>query len=170
RAEIVRLAEADSKDPGQQALLWGYIREAQRLHPIPAVLRVAKKPGTIPLGEGKTVSVQAGDPVFISVKNAHRNPKDFPDPLKVNPRRPADKFHLQGSGFHECLGIELTEKTVSEVIKVIFRLKNLRRAEGAAGRLAGLSLDVYGTESPVYLDETGNLTYWPSAMTLVYDQ
>lgn len=29
RAEIIRLAEADSKDPEQQALLMGYIREAQ---------------------------------------------------------------------------------------------------------------------------------------------
>lgn len=92
---------------------------------------------------------------------------DFPDPQTVNPRRPADSYHLQSSGFHECMGIEYCAKTMPEVIKVIFRLKNLRRAEGVAGRLAGFALEQYGTESPVYLDDTGNITYWPGSMTLV---
>lgn len=171
RAEIIRLAEADSKDPEQQALLLGYIREGQRLRPqISTLLREVKQPDTIPLGDGRTVSVQPGDVVYNSVKNAHLNPADFPDPLTVNPRRPADKYHLQGSGFHKCLGIEYCEKTIPEVIKAIFRLKNLRRAEGAAGRLAGFTVDTYGTESPVYIDDTGNITYWPGSMTLLYDE
>ena len=65
------------------------------------------------------------------------------------------------------MGIEYCEKTIPEVIKVIFRLKNLRRAEGVAGRLAGFTTETYGTESPVYIDDTGNITYWPGSMTLV---
>ncbi|GJE97837.1 heme peroxidase [Phanerochaete sordida] len=170
RAEIVRLAQADSKDPQQQALLLGYIREAQRLSPqTSALLRGVKSPSAIPVAEGKTVSVQPGDLVFASIKNAHLNPKDFPDPLTVNPLRPAEKYQLQGSGFQDGFGTDFSERTVAEVIKVIFRLKNLRRAESAAGKLAGFSLDVYGTNSPVYLDDTGNLTYWPGSMTLIYD-
>lgn len=94
-------------------------------------------------------------------------PKDFPDPLKVDPRRPADRYQLQGCGFHECLGLQFSEHTIPEVLKVIFRLKNLRRAEGVPGRLAGFTLSNYKTDSPVYLDDAGNLTNWPSSLTLV---
>lgn len=85
----------------------------------------------------------------------------------MNPRRPADKYELQGCGFHACVGTAFSEATIPEVLKQIFRLKNLRRAEGPAGRLAGFSLPTYGTESPVYLDDAGNMSYWPGAMTLV---
>ena len=92
---------------------------------------------------------------------------DFPDPLKVNPRRPTDKYQLQSAGFHECLGLHFSEHTIPEVLKVIFRLKNLRRAEGAPGRLAGFNLPTNGTDSPIFLDDAGNLTYWPGSMTLV---
>jgi linoleate 10R-lipoxygenase len=137
------------------------------------------------VGHGKPdVVVQPGDIVVSSYKNAHLNvrfapklalclaltslqPDDFPDPFAVNPRRPADSYHLQGSGFHECLGLNLSEQTIPEIIKVIFRLKNLRRAEGVAGRLAGFLLPSNGTDAPVYLDATGNITYWPGTMTLV---
>ena len=54
-----------------------------------------------------------------------------------------------------------------EVIKVIFSLPGLRRAEGAPGKLAGFTTNTYGTDSPIYIDDAGNLTYWPGSMTLV---
>ena len=92
---------------------------------------------------------------------------DFPDPLSVNPRRPASSYHLQGGGFHQCMGIEYVEQTVPEIIKAVFRLKGIRRAEGAAGRLAGFELDTNGTASPVYIDATGNMPFWPVSLTVV---
>lgn len=85
---------------------------------------------------------------------------DFPDPLKVDPRRPDNRYHLYESGLD-------FPGTIPEVIKVIFRLKNLRRAEGAAGRMAGFTLPTYGTDGPMYLDDAGNLSHWPGSMTLV---
>ncbi|KIP04938.1 hypothetical protein PHLGIDRAFT_120295, partial [Phlebiopsis gigantea 11061_1 CR5-6] len=96
-------------------------------------------------------------------------PADFPDPLRVDPRRPTDRYQLQSAGFHECLGLRMSEHTLPEVLKAVFRLPRLRRAPGPAGRLAGFTLPVNGTENPVYLDDAGNLTYWPGSMILVYD-
>ena len=74
---------------------------------------------------------------------------------------------LLGLGFHECLGLHLTEQTIPEILKVIFRLKNLRRAEGPAGRLAGFTVPLHGTEVPLYLDEEGKVSYWARSMTFV---
>ena len=65
------------------------------------------------------------------------------------------------------MGIECWENTIPEMIKVIFRLKNLRRADGVAGKLVGFTASQYGTDSLLYLDATGNVTPWPGAMTLV---
>ena len=97
----------------------------------------------------------------------HSQPIDFPDPLSVNVNRPPEKYLLQGAGFHECLGLHFSEQAIPEMIKVIFRLKNLRRAEGAAGVLAGFTQPSNGTDVPLYLDDTGNVTYWPGSLTLV---
>ena len=96
-----------------------------------------------------------------------QQPKDFPDPLTVNPRRPADNYLLQGYGFHECFGLHLSEQAIPEMLRAIFRLKNLRRAEGPAGRLAGFYKPTNGTDAPVFLDETGNVTFWPGSLYLV---
>lgn len=85
----------------------------------------------------------------------------------MNVNRPPEKYLLQGAGFHECLGLHFSEQAILEMIKVIFRLKNLRRAEGAAGVLAGFTQPSNGTDVPLYLDDTGNVTYWPGSLTLV---
>lgn len=85
----------------------------------------------------------------------------------MNPRRPADKYLLQGSGFHECFGLHLTEQAIPAMLRSIFKLKNLRRAAGAQGRLAGFYQPTNGTEVPVYIDAAGNTTFWPGSLVLV---
>lgn len=94
-------------------------------------------------------------------------PKDFPNPLKVDPRRPKDKYQLQGAGFHNCPGYTFAEQTIPEILKIVFSLKNLRRAEGTAGKMAGFMLNAFGTDNRMYLDNTGNVTPWPGSLTLV---
>lgn len=47
------------------------------------------------------------------------------------------------------------EDTIPDVIKAIFRLKNLRRAEGVAGQLTGFTVDEFGTQAKMFLDDTG---------------
>ena len=73
--------------------------------------------------------------------------------------------HL-GTGFHECLGLQLSEETISEILKVMFQLKNLRRADGSVGRLLGAINSSDGGEV-LFMDEAGKTACWPSSLTLV---
>lgn len=94
-------------------------------------------------------------------------PLDFPDPLNVDPRRPADRYCHVGIGFHECLGLRLSEETIAEILKVVFQLKSLHRADGGAGRLVGSANAADGNEVLLYMDEAGETACWPSSLTLV---
>ena len=58
---------------------------------------------------------------------------DFPEPNVVNPRRPAKAYELQVAGFHGCPGVAFVAATIPEIIKIVFKLPNLRRAPGSAG-------------------------------------
>ncbi|CAL1694713.1 unnamed protein product [Somion occarium] len=170
RAEIVKLVKRNN--PEATELIHGYIREGQRLAPqFPGLLRVAVKPDQVPLGAGlPPLAVQPGDIIFSSYFNAQRNPTDFPDPLKVNPRRPKDVYQNQGSGFHVCPGVDFTLMTATEIMKIIFSLPNLRRAPGAAGRMASfMTQQIAGTDNRMYLDNTSKETPWPGSLTVVYD-
>ncbi|THH01371.1 hypothetical protein EW026_g1293 [Hermanssonia centrifuga] len=169
-AAIKALAARD--DAASMELLCGYVYEARRLNPqFAGLFRAAAAADSIPLGSGKpNVNVQPGDLVFSSFRKAHLNPADFPDPYKVNPRRPRDNYQLQGAGFHDCPGGNYIDKTIPEIMKVIFRLKNLRRAPGPAGHMAGFMLNAFGTDNRMYIDNTGNVSPWPGSLTVLYDQ
>jgi len=169
RAEIVKLVNKDDND--SKELLLGYVREAMRLNPqFAGLLRIAVGADKVELGEGRPpVEVVPGDIIFSSFKNAQKNPVDFPDPLKVNPRRPKESYQNAGSGFHICPGVDLYEQTIPDLLRVVFSLKNLRRAPGQAGRLAGFIMDQLGTDNRMYITDTGNVSPWPGSMTVVYD-
>ncbi|KAF9259766.1 hypothetical protein L218DRAFT_947320 [Marasmius fiardii PR-910] len=57
---------------------------------------------------------------------------DFPTPTKVDSTRPASSYNYHGVGFHKCLGI-------AEIIRIVFSLKNVRRAPGNDGKLIGFT-------------------------------
>ena len=97
-------------------------------------------------------------------------PVDFPDPLVVNPNRPKSSYaNLNGTGFHVCPGVSYAEQTIAETVKVVFKLKNVRRAPGNAGQLNGFKLVVNETETNYYQTPTGAVSAWPGSMFLVYD-
>lgn len=58
-------------------------------------------------------------------------------------------------------------KVIAEVLKIIFRLKNIRRAEGKAGRMTTFTQDVYGTANRMYVSDTGTLSPWPTSLTII---
>ena len=39
-------------------------------------------------------------------------PADFPDPLEVDPCRAPECYQLQSAGFHECLGLHMSEHAI----------------------------------------------------------
>ncbi|KAJ3844035.1 heme peroxidase [Lentinula raphanica] len=169
RAKIINLVKAG--DNKSTELLRGYVREAMRLNPqFPGLYRDALVDATIPQGPGfDPLIVKAGDRIWASFKNAHCNPAEFPDPLKVDPTRPKSAYHLNGTGYHQCPGVTFAEQTIAEIVKVVFSLKNVRRAAGNAGKLGGFSVVKDETESKMYVKPNGTLAYWPGSMFLVYD-
>ncbi|KAJ7436075.1 heme peroxidase [Mycena galericulata] len=169
RAQILELVRKD--DPASTELLRGYVREGMRLNPqYTTVTRQAAVDVVISQGSGlPDVKVKGGDRVIGNFKNAHLNPDDFPNPRAVDPTRPKASYNLNGTGFHGCPGVTYAEQTIAEVLKVIFKLKNVRRAAGNAGKLAGFKMQIKEAETNIYSTDYGTTAPWPGSMHLVYD-
>ena len=61
-------------------------------------------------------------------------------------------------GAHRCIGFDFVPNVVPEILKVVFSLKNLRRADGTAGYMAQFNVDTFGTETKMYLDNNDNVS------------
>jgi len=95
-------------------------------------------------------------------------PLDFPDPLRVNPRRPASAWtSLNGTGFHACPGLNYSQRTTVEVLKIIFSLKNVRRAPGDAGSLKRFSETIHETPTDFFVQRDGTVGFWPGSLHIV---
>jgi cytochrome P450 len=135
------------------------------------IWRQATVDAEIPQAGGKApLKVKTGDLIFGSFRNAHLNPAEFPNPTSVDPTRPRSLYNLNGAGFHGCPGVSYAEHCIAEIVKVVFGLKNMRRAPGDAGRLVGFTHQEFGTETNVYMTPKGTTSAWPGAMHLVYDE
>ncbi|KAJ6481195.1 heme peroxidase [Mycena vulgaris] len=169
RLEILKLVHKD--DSASTETLRGYVREAMRLNPqFGSIIREAVAPAVIPQGKGlPDVKVKAGDRIVGSFKNAHLNPTDFPNPTSVDPTRPQSAYNLNGTGFHGCPGVTYSVQTIVETVKVVFKLKNVRRAPGDAGKMAGFKMMINEAETNIYLTPYGTTSGFPSSMHLVYD-
>ncbi|KAJ6549816.1 heme peroxidase [Mycena capillaripes] len=169
RHQIINLVHRE--DEKSQKLLLGYVREGMRLNPQYCGLwRECKEDAVIPQGSGApNIHVKAGERVWGSFKNANLDAtRGVPNPAQVDPTRPSTVYTaLNGTGFHGCPGVAFAEHTIVEVVKVVFRLKNLRRAPGDAGRLAGFKQVINKTETNVYLTPYGTTSPWPGSMYLV---
>jgi len=161
-----------SKDPNSTELLRGYVREAMRLNPQSIGLwRDVAVDASIPQGDDlPPLNVQAGDRIWASFKNAHLDPKEFPNPTAIDPNRPKTSYNLNGSGFHNCIGVEYSIQVIAEILRVVFKLQNVRRAQGDAVRLSGFTEIVNETETNVFIKPNGTTSPWPGSMYLVYDQ
>jgi hypothetical protein len=169
RKHIIQLAH--QTDKASTELLRGYVREAMRFRPQAAGLyRKAAVDYLIPQGPGlPPVEVQVGDRIWSSLKNAHRNPLEFPNPDKVDPRRPVSAYNLNGCGFHGCPGTTYAVQTIAEVVRTVFSLPNLRRAPGPAGKSNYIPDIINETETDFYIQRDGTLGQWTSSIHLVYD-
>ncbi|KDR77934.1 hypothetical protein GALMADRAFT_244901 [Galerina marginata CBS 339.88] len=170
RDNIVQLVQHNSS--ANDALLLGYVNEAMRLRPqFEGLWREATVDATVDQGPGlPAMQVKKGDRLRASFRNAHLNSLDFPNPTAVDPRRPPLPFdNINGTGFHGCPGVNYAQKAMVEVFKVVFSLKNLRRASGDAGTLRRFNEIVHETESDVFVQRNGTTSPWPGSMYLVFD-
>jgi hypothetical protein len=61
----------------------------------------------------------------------------------------------------------MTNLTIVEMVRVIFSLKNLRRAPGNAGKLQRITSIKNETVVNQYVQPNGELSMWPGPMQLV---
>ncbi|KAI5117531.1 hypothetical protein M0805_004764 [Coniferiporia weirii] len=165
-AALVALCKRPESDVRAGEMVKGYVREAMRLNPqFGGLFRAAVEDAVVPQGDGfESMKVKKGDVLFASFKNAHLNPLDFPNPTAVDPTRPKDSYQLQGAGFHNCPGVDFAAETISAVVRIIFSLPGLRRAQGPAGECASFNLNTFGTDNKMYVSATGNWSPWPGSL------
>ena len=63
--------------------------------------------------------------------------------------------------------MDYAQKAIVEALKIIFALKNLRRAPGDAGTLKRFEEIVHETPSDNFVQRNGTVSPWPSSMFLV---
>ncbi|KDQ11181.1 hypothetical protein BOTBODRAFT_114735 [Botryobasidium botryosum FD-172 SS1] len=159
---IMQLIE--NKSDQNDEYLRGYVREAMRLNPqFTGLWRVSKVATDIP---GTRIKVQPGEFIWGGFKKAHLNPKDFPNPLEIDPTRPASSYQLNGGGFHLCIGVDFAVQVILEILKIVYTLEDLKPAPGDAGRLVGTTKIFNDVETNQYIKPDGTLTDWPVSMLL----
>ncbi|KAF8587829.1 linoleate diol synthase [Ramaria rubella] len=152
-----------SADRQADLQLEGYVREALRLDtPLSGVYREAKLDQQIGL-----LQVKKDERLFLSVADANLDPLKFPNPLQVDPTRPRESYLGLADGANECFGDAFVSKvTMTQVVRAIFSLKNIRRAAGQSGLLKRSSHMRHGTRHWQYLDSNQELSPWASSMVI----
>lgn len=141
--EINRLAKLDT--PAADDELMHYLMEGARLNGETGAFRYATKDITIVddtglenlpgSDKGKvTHNLKKGDKLMVNFKAASRDPRAFPNPDKLDLKRPLDSYLILGHGPHQCLGLPMTRVALTTMLKVIGRLDNLRTAPVSVGR------------------------------------
>ncbi|PVF94289.1 heme peroxidase [Serendipita vermifera] len=161
---------AMDRTPRAELLLMGYAREALRINPqAPGLFRRATQAAEIPNvenGKSKPISVLPGDKIFVSLKKANMDGENFTNPEKVDPARPKERYSTFGRGEHQCLGELFTESMIPAMLRVVFSLKNVRRAAEPLGKLSRVDHDLFGTESHLYISNKGTVSPWPGSLLI----
>lgn len=158
---VSQLRVADAKNPA----LEGYIYEAMRIDPpFRGVYRESLADQTV---GGLTVS--KGQRVFVDLAHASHDSNVFPDPRTVNvSREPKDRY-LTGDGVTRSLGVELTTKIMSQVLRAVFEFEDIRRGPGLSGTLKRYKVAEENTLRHEYLGADHLPTAWPNTMILQYN-
>ncbi|KAI2618256.1 linoleate diol synthase [Hypomontagnella submonticulosa] len=165
--EMHRIANLPSSED-TDALMLGYCMEGIRLAGTFGSYREATVGDIIKEDDGREVRVAAGDRVFVSFVGASKDVKHFPEPEKVNPRRPLDAYIHFGLGPHACLGRDACQAGLAEMFRSVFKLKNVRRAPGAQGELKKVPRP--GGFYVYMREDRGAYFPFPCTMKICYDE
>jgi cytochrome P450 len=121
---------------GNDAHLHDIVFEAMRFDPLaPGLPRVALTDWTVARGTGRATKIPKGSIVLMAFASAMMDGRRIPDPRRFDPGRlPYEYMHF-GLGLHECFGRYINHATLHRMLKPLLRRPNLRRADGAEGRL-----------------------------------
>jgi linoleate 10R-lipoxygenase len=101
-----------------------------------------------------------------STLNHVLKPNVFPDPRTVNVNREPKNRYLTGDGVTRSLGVELTTKIMSQVLRAVFECNGMRRTPGLAGQLNRYKVAAENTLRYEFLDGSFLPTAWPDTMVL----
>jgi len=130
--KVQELAKQDTEEAFEA--LTHYTMEAARLAGETAILRSAAKDTSIS-DSGTTINLKKGERVFINLHAASHDPTVFPNPNELDIKRPMDSYIHLGHGPHQCLGLPMTKIALTTMLKEVAKLKGLRPALGAQGKV-----------------------------------
>ncbi|THX77860.1 linoleate diol synthase [Aureobasidium pullulans] len=169
KERIIELAHKD--DSASERELQGFVYEGMRhAGVVPGLPRVASQDVTINDGTRGPIHVKANQTVLIATSKASMDPIAFPNPEKLDPHRPFSSYILLGHGLHFCFGARLVGVSLAATLKEVFKLKNLRRAQGRAGHFSIVEHEVAGVKMRQYLDDTSKESPIPMTLVLEYDE
>ncbi|PFH51655.1 hypothetical protein AMATHDRAFT_58795 [Amanita thiersii Skay4041] len=155
REHILKLA-----DSGNTAGVMTYVKEALRAYPvISGFYRSAIRNAIV--GDVKVESTQR---VHVSIDGANCDPTVFPSDYTMTSESPVI-IGLANTGFFSP---QFFENVVPAVLKVIFRLNHVQQAPGTSDQLYRISEEYRGVTRMEYVNEQGQVTPWPTCMTIEY--
>ncbi|KAH9056263.1 linoleate diol synthase [Lactarius vividus] len=158
---VKQLRAADAKNPALEA----YIYEAMRIDPpFRGVYRESVVDQTV-----GSITYFKGQRVFVDLTHASHDPRVFPHPHTVDVKRKAKGHYLTGDGVTRSLGVDLTTKIMSQVLRAVFETQGVRRSPGLAGHLKRYKVAAENTLRYEYLGADYLPSAWPSTMVLQYD-
>ncbi|MES2441545.1 MAG: cytochrome P450 [Pseudomonadota bacterium] len=136
RPEVLAGAQAAAR-ANDDALLHGYVIEAMRFDPLaPGLPRMVLKDWTIGKGTAHECTIPAGATLLNAFASGMMDGRRVPDPRTFNPRRLPHEYIHFGHALHQCFGIHMNHATLHMMLKPLLKRDKLRRARGAAGKLA----------------------------------
>lgn len=160
RDVVSQLKACDPKNPALEC----YIYEAMRIDPpFRGVYRESLADHTV-----GSLTFFKGQRVFVDLAHASHDPHVFPDPGAVNVNREHKDRYLTGDGVTRSLGVELTTKIMSQVLRAVFEFDGLCRGPGFSGKLKRYKVAEENTLRHEYLGADHLPTPWPNTMILQY--
>lgn len=121
---------------GDEAVLAAHIFEALRFRPLnPVIYRRAMRDTVIAGGTLRRRTIAKDSIVMASNLSAMFDPLAIPDAASFRTDRPWETYLLWGYGMHLCFGAHINRAVLPAMLKPLLALPNLRRAEGARGRI-----------------------------------
>ncbi|KAI9064021.1 linoleate diol synthase [Trametes sanguinea] len=164
-ADVQKLALRPKRDAEDETQLQGYVLEALRLDPtFRGVYRQTVE--GVQMSQGM---LQPQQRVFVDIATANTSGQAFKNPEIINPNRGMDKF-LVGDGAARCLGLDLSSKIITEVLRGVYSFPTIMRGPGLSGQLKRYKEDSAMTSNWSYLGLDQRLSPWATSMVVQFRQ
>jgi cytochrome P450 len=122
---------------GDSATVNAYMMEALRFDPQDTFLfRACKEDFIVAKGTPRETLIPKGTKVLLGILFGMFDPAKVINPEQFIINRPEEIYMVFGHGQHQCFGEQIAKIMMPILAKKLFRLNNLRRADGSSGTLS----------------------------------